>query len=160
MSDITGARRAPAQGDYTHCHSQVANTVHLNWLPTVDCQRDRQFRVTNTSHSQCFELATNCRLSKGPPIPCYKHEPQQVFWIGYQLSTVKGTANSVLQTWATASVLNWLPTVDCQRDRQFRVTIMSHSQCFELATNCRLSKGPPIPCYNHDPQPVFCELQR
>jgi hypothetical protein len=50
MSEIIGARRAPSQGDYIHRHNQVANTVHLNWLPNVDCQRDHQFRIANMSH--------------------------------------------------------------------------------------------------------------
>jgi hypothetical protein len=52
-STYTGACRAPAHGDHTHRHSQAANTV-------------RQ------------ELAIKCGLSKGPPVPCYKYEPQAV----------------------------------------------------------------------------------
>jgi predicted amidophosphoribosyltransferase len=50
---ITGACHAPAQGDYTHCHNEVANIVHP-------------------------ELAIKCGLSKKPPMPYYKYEPQSV----------------------------------------------------------------------------------
>ena len=45
--------RALAEGDYTDSHSQEAKTV-------------RQ------------ELAVKCGVSKGAPMPCYKHEPQSV----------------------------------------------------------------------------------
>lgn len=48
---ITGAHNALAQGNYIHHHSQLANTVHQ-------------------------ELAIKCRLTKGAPMPHYKHEPQ------------------------------------------------------------------------------------
>jgi hypothetical protein len=51
--NIPGARRALAQGDYTHRHNKVANIIHQ-------------------------ELAIKCGLSKGPSIPYYKYEPQSV----------------------------------------------------------------------------------
>jgi hypothetical protein len=47
------ACRALAQGDYTHRHNQVANIVHQ-------------------------ELALKRGLSNGPPMLCYKYEPQSV----------------------------------------------------------------------------------
>ena len=42
---------SPGQGEYTHRHNHVANIVHQ-------------------------ELAMKCGLSRGPQVPCYKHEPQ------------------------------------------------------------------------------------
>ena len=48
-----GACRAPAQGDFTHRHSGVANIVHR-------------------------EFAIKCGLSHGPPNVDYKFEPQSV----------------------------------------------------------------------------------
>jgi len=47
----TYACHALAQGNYIHHHNQVANTV-------------------------CQELAIKCVITKGPPMPYYKHEPQ------------------------------------------------------------------------------------
>jgi hypothetical protein len=42
---------SPGQGEHTHCHSHVANTVHQ-------------------------ELAMKCGLSRGQAMPYYKYEPQ------------------------------------------------------------------------------------
>jgi hypothetical protein len=51
LQNITSACRALAQGDYTHRHNQVASIVPQEW-------------------------AINFRLSKGPPMPYHKNEPQ------------------------------------------------------------------------------------
>jgi len=48
---ITGAHHALAQRNYIHHHNQLANTV-------------------------CQKLAIKCGLTKGAPMPYYKHEPQ------------------------------------------------------------------------------------
>jgi hypothetical protein len=53
LQHITGARLAPAQGDYTHRLSAVASTVH-------------------------HVLATKCGLPNEPQIPYCKYEPQTV----------------------------------------------------------------------------------
>jgi hypothetical protein len=53
IQHITGICRALTQVDYTHLHKQVVNIVHQ-------------------------EVAIKCGLSRGLPMPYYKHEPQFV----------------------------------------------------------------------------------
>jgi long-subunit acyl-CoA synthetase (AMP-forming) len=53
IQHITVACRALAQDIYTHLHNQVANIVYQ-------------------------ALGIKCRLSRGPPMPCYNYEPQSV----------------------------------------------------------------------------------